>query len=53
MQTIKEQRLWLTHNGSLLMSGKPDLVIIDGDRALVIDYKTGYLETIEASQNLQ
>ena len=53
MQTIKEQRLWLTHNGSLLMSGKPDLVIIDGDRALVIDYKTGYLETLEASQNLQ
>ena len=53
MQTIKEQRLWLTHNGSLLMSGKPDLVVIDGDRALVIDYKTGYLETLEASQNLQ
>ena len=53
MQTIKEQRLWLTHNGSLLMSGKPDLVVIEGDRALVIDYKTGYLETLEASQNLQ
>jgi hypothetical protein len=52
-ETIKEQRLWLTENGALLMSGKPDLVVIDGDRALVIDYKTGYLETLEASQNLQ
>ena len=52
-ETIKEVRLWLTHNGSLLMSGKPDLVVIEGDRALVIDYKTGYLETLEASQNLQ
>jgi hypothetical protein len=51
---IKEKRLWLTHHKTyLLMSGKPDLVVIDGDRALVIDYKTGYLETLEASQNLQ
>jgi len=52
-ETSKEVRLWLTDNGTLLMSGKPDLVVIDGDRALVIDYKTGYLETLEASQNLQ
>ena len=52
-ETIKEVRLWLTDNGTRLMSGKPDLVVIDGDRALVIDYKTGYLETLEASQNLQ
>jgi len=51
--TIKEQRLWLTHRGALLFSGKPDLVAINEDRALVIDYKTGYLETIEASRNMQ
>ena len=65
-ETFLEQRLWLTHHGECMMSGKADLVIIDGDRdapftsskrrrerALVIDYKTGYLETIEAAQNLQ
>ncbi len=65
--TIKEQRLWLTHRGALrdslrqrepswhgsIFSGKPDLVAINEDRALVIDYKTGYLETIEASRNMQ
>ena len=53
-ETIKEVRLWLHSFGvERIMSGKPDLVVIDGDRALVIDYKTGYLETLEASQNLQ
>jgi hypothetical protein len=53
-ETIKEVRLWLYASGvDRIMSGKPDLVVINGDRALVIDYKTGYLETLEASQNLQ
>jgi len=51
--TYLEQRLWLTRHGECIMSGKPDLVTKHKSRALVIDYKTGYLETIEASQNLQ
>ncbi len=53
MQIIKEIRLWYTRNGSILFSGKPDYIAIDGSRALVIDYKTGYLETISADKNLQ
>jgi len=48
-----EQRFWFERNGSVMFSGKPDLVAINGKRALIIDYKTGYLETLEAAQNLQ
>ncbi len=53
-ETILEHRFWLNNeDGKRMFSGKPDFVGIDGKRALVIDYKTGYLETIEASRNLQ
>jgi len=52
-KVLLEQRFWYEQNGSVMFSGKPDLVAISDKRALIIDYKTGYLKTLEASRNMQ
>lgn len=50
---IREQRLWLKHDGKPVLSGKPDVVAIYGMRALILDYKTGRGEVEVAATNLQ
>jgi hypothetical protein len=58
-----EQRLWLTSFGTVIkhpspsaaviFSGKFDALFIEGDRALLIDYKTGRGDYAEAIDNEQ
>jgi hypothetical protein len=60
----KEQRLGLTRIGGvvdvtddtkadLVFTGQADLIVIDGNRGLVLDYKTGRGEVADAAENLQ
>ena len=49
-RTLVETRLW---DHVLAWSGKADLVVIDGSKALVIDYKTGRGDVEDATGNLQ
>ena len=60
----KEQRLGITRIGGvvkvtddtkadLVFTGQADLIVIDGKRGLVLDYKTGRGEVADASENLQ
>lgn len=46
----REHRLWAS---DLRFSGKPDLVVISGEQALIIDYKTGGGAVTEAKGNIQ
>jgi CRISPR/Cas system-associated exonuclease Cas4 (RecB family) len=46
----REKRIWFRDNS---FSGQCDHVVIDGDRALIVDYKTGYLGAPPAQRNLQ
>lgn len=53
-KTDREERLWLNHpDGSPAFSGKPDAVHVIGNRALVVDYKTGWHEYPAAEVNFQ
>ena len=47
---IKEQRLYGLEDK---VSGRFDGMVLDGHRALLYDYKTGYAEPIDAQHNLQ
>lgn len=51
---VYEQRLWL-HDHSLerVLSGMIDVLVIENNRGLVIDYKTGRTEVTEAVGNYQ
>ena len=49
-ETFSEERLWGLDEK---ISGQVDFGIQKGSRAIIIDYKTGYLDTIEAEQNMQ
>ena len=60
----KEQRLGITRIGGvvkvtdetkadLVFTGQADLIVIDGKRGLVLDYKTGRGEVADAAENLQ
>ena len=62
--TFKEQRLGLTRIGGvvdvtddtkadLVFTGQADLIVIDGNRGLCIDFKTGRSEVESAKANLQ
>lgn len=46
----REKRIWFKENS---FSGQCDHVVVDGDRALIVDYKTGYLGAPPAQRNLQ
>lgn len=61
---FKEQRLGITRIGGvvkvtddtkadLVFTGQADLIVIDGKRGLVLDYKTGRGEVASAEENLQ
>ena len=49
---IIEKRMWYTVYG-LRMSGKPDYICIKGERALIVDYKTGWSDIPRAIENPQ
>jgi hypothetical protein len=51
---IKEQRFWVKDSkGKKLFSGKPDVVHVLHDRALVINYKTGHYAPTPIKENKQ
>ena len=58
-QVFREKRLWSLKNHGLgyederLWSGKPDVVYIEGESALIIDYKSGRGVVENAAENLQ
>lgn len=49
----RESRLWARENDGVTWSGKPDLVVIYGKRAVIIDFKTGRGEVEHAANNKQ
>lgn len=51
----REQRLWVRRRDNLkcLASAKLDVYYVIGNDALVIDYKTGFLEATSADENIQ
>lgn len=55
IETIIERRFWYRIGLWPRFSGQPDYVAIDklGKRALILDYKTGRIETEPAADNLQ
>ena len=52
-RVIRETRFWRKVGETALWSAKPDLVVLRGDAALVVEYKTGPLAVEDASANLQ
>lgn len=50
---IVEHRVWLREGIRPIISGKPDLVVLDDMRALVIDFKTGWGDVEVSAANLQ
>lgn len=58
-QVFREKRLWSLQNYGLgqeikrLWSGKPDVVYVEDNRALIIDYKSGRGSVENAAENLQ
>lgn len=58
-QVFREKRLWSIQNHGLgyedkrLWSGKPDVVYVEGESALIIDYKSGRGSVENAAENLQ
>ena len=50
---IREKRLWFEIDGVKQFSGKPDLILLDGKNAMIIDYKTGPLQVEHAGENMQ
>jgi ATP-dependent exoDNAse (exonuclease V) beta subunit len=49
---IVERRLWARYNSTFYFSGQPDLIYIIGKKALIVDWKTGWLEQPEAASHL-
>jgi len=47
---LKEKRFWGIDEEA---SGQIDYLLIKDNRALVIDYKTGFLESVESGENMQ
>lgn len=50
---IKEERYWLSHNFKPIFSGKPDTIYHSGERALNINYKTGFSFVVPIERNWQ
>lgn len=54
VEEIREQRMWLFNsNLKKVFSGKPDLVVIQGKRALILDFKALSGEVAESPRNWQ
>lgn len=53
-EELREQRLWYSDKfGRRLFSGQADVLVISGNTALVIDYKTGRGEVSASAANFQ
>jgi hypothetical protein len=52
-EQVREERFWLEIEGTKQFSGKPDMVAVEGTRALVVDYKTGPVAVESAASNMQ
>lgn len=52
---VVEQRLWLEDalTGDAVFSGRFDLIAMDTDKALILDYKTGFSDVPIAAENWQ
>lgn len=50
---IREKRLWVKAASGLRHSGQPDAVHIHGNKALIVDYKSGNSDVPESPRNLQ
>ncbi len=50
---LREERLYLRKGLSVYFSGQPDVVCIEGSRALLLDYKTSYGKQQDSSENDQ
>lgn len=48
-----EKRLWYSFRNKALYSGQPDLVVVQGPRAIVFDYKFGRFRVPDPENNLQ
>lgn len=53
LEELVEQRLWFHLGLEPLFSGQPDYIRIEGSRALVLNYKSGWNEVPPAADNLQ
>jgi len=53
VKEIKETRFWVRDSRRKLCSAKLDLAFVVEQSALIIDYKTGYLEVTESHKNFQ
>jgi hypothetical protein len=51
--SVKEQRLWLRKGIRPLLTGKPDEVLRQGNRAAVIDFKFGSYRVADPADNVQ
>lgn len=48
-----EERLWLTHKGAQIASGKPDKVFLENGRFLIVEYKLARKDQPRPSKNVQ
>ncbi len=53
VKRIKEERLWFKSQEGHIHSAKPDLVVIHGTKALIIEYKTLGADIPDSPSNLQ
>src|SRR5215831_4374711 len=51
--STKEERLWLRRGIRPLLTGKPDEVLRQGNRAAVLDYKYGSYRVADPAENVQ
>jgi hypothetical protein len=51
---VREQRFWIVNDKlKKITSCRPDIVMIEADRAMVINYKTGYADQTPIDENWQ
>lgn len=53
--TYREERLWLRDGLRLIFSGKPDFLAVNmiGGSAMLLDFKSGFVDVAESAQNAQ
>ena len=49
----REERVWTQKSSDYMWSGKPDLVVVYGKRAVIIDFKSGRADVEHAQNNKQ
>jgi hypothetical protein len=53
IEFLVERRFWYRRGLKPVFSGQADFVVLIGDRALILDFKTGRIESDPVSDNLQ